>query len=385
MKNDVPEQVFQPSFDIAPDDITQCRFLYLVGQLGLGGLERQLYLLLGNMDRARYKPGVVVWNFNLNDKYYQNLEALKIPIIGFPPTWSPLSKLRAVRSLVQQVAPEVIHSYGFHTNFASHYAAWRSSAVAIGSIRGNFAIAKQGGGILRGALNARWPASHISNSQASADEANRAADPFKPKRVFVVRNGLDLKQFACVENIPQKRSYVAAVGSLLPVKRWDRLLRVIQRVKIATSNNVYLRIAGDGPLRSMLENLTTDLGISGNVEFQGAIHDIPAFLKGAKFLVHTSESEGCPNAVIEAMACGLPVVAMEAGDISYLTEDGRTGFVVPQGDETALEERVIELLGNTELCLRMGLAAREKATREFTLDRLVLETLAAYRASGWED
>jgi glycosyltransferase involved in cell wall biosynthesis len=365
--------------------MTQCRILYLVGQLGLGGLERQLYLLLANMDRGRYKPAVVVWNLNPNEKYYREIERLKIPIEGFPATWSPLSKLPALRSLTRQVRPEVIHSYGFHTNFAAYYAAWRTAAVAIGSIRGDFTIAKQDGGIFRGALNASCPACHISNSRASADEASRAAKLFKPKRVFVVRNGLDLSRFRRVDDTSGKSDYVAAVGSLLRVKRWDRLLRAIQQVRTVTSGDVHLRIAGDGPLRSTLENLASDLGISGNVEFQGPIHDIPAFLNGAKFLVHTSESEGCPNVVIEAMACGLPVVAMEAGDISYLTEDGRTGFVVPQGDEKALAQRMIELLGNTELCLRMGLAASEKATREFTPDRLVLETLAVYRASGWED
>lgn len=377
MKSAVPEHVFPV--------ITQCRLLYLVGQLGLGGLERQLYLLLEHMDRARYKPAIAVWNFDPEEKYYRDLEALKIPIRGFPAAWSPLSKLHAVRSLVRQLAPEVIHSYGFHTNFAAYYAAWGTGAVAIGSIRGNFTVAKREGGIVRGALNARWPVVHISNSQASADEANRAAKPFKPQRVFVVRNGLNLKQFTNVDYHPQKRTYVAAVGSLLPVKRWDRLLRAFQRARIVANDDVCLGIAGDGPLRSTLEHLAGDLGISGNVQFLGAIHDIPAFLKGAKFLVHTSESEGCPNVVIEAMACGLPVIAMEAGDIPFLMKHGETGFVVPQGDEASLTERLIELLCDTGRCLSMGVAARDEASREFTLNRLVRETLAVYRAAGWKD
>lgn len=92
--------------------------------------------------------------------------------------------------------------------------------------------------------------------------------------------------------------------------------------------NIRFQIAGDGPLRLALEKLADELGISNIVEFRGAVHDIPAFLSGAKFLVHTSQSEGCPNVVMEAMACGLPVVAMETGEIPYLVEDGKTGFVV---------------------------------------------------------
>lgn len=362
-----------------------CRLLYLVGQLGLGGLERQLFYLLANLDHARYQPAVVVWNLNLSDKYYQDIEVLKIPIYGFPAGWSPLSKLRAFRALAGQVAPEVIHSYGFHTNFAAYYAARRTGALAIGSLRSGFARAKADGGVIRGALNARWPSSHISNSMTSAEAAHRHSGPFAPQKVFLVRNGLDLKRFSCSNETPERRNYVAAVGSLFPVKRWDRLLRALQKVKSVGARDVCLRIAGDGPLRPALEKLAGDLGISGAVEFLGPTHDIPALLRGAKFLVHTSESEGCPNVVMEAMACGLAVVAMEAGDIPYLVEDGKTGFVVRQGDETAFVERVFQLLSEDELCRCMGQAARAKAEREFTLGRLVSETLDAYKVAGWKE
>jgi glycosyltransferase involved in cell wall biosynthesis len=86
---------------------------------------------------------------------------------------------------------------------------------------------------------------------------------------------------------------------------------------------------------------------------------------------------------MEAMSCGLPVVAMEAGDIPYLVEEGKTGFVVNQGDETTFVERVIRLLTDDQLCSSMSLAARAKAEREFKLERLVSETLAVYKNSGW--
>ena len=195
-----------------------------------------------------------------------------------------------------------------------------------------------------------------------------------PRKFCVVRNGLDLKSFRSSGSTPQMRNYVAAVGSLLPVKRWDRLLRIVQKVKSTGVGDVCLRIAGHGPLRPALEELARTLGISEAVKFLGATDDIPAFLRQAKFLVHTSESEGCPNVVMEAMACGLPVVAMDAGDIPYLVEEGRTGFVVPQEDEGTLADRVSLLLRDEPLCRSMGQAAREKAEREFSLKRLVSES-----------
>lgn len=364
---------------------TRCRLLYVVGQLHLGGLERQLYYLLANLDHARYCPGVVVWNLNYNDKYYKDIQALKIPLYGFPPEWSRLSKLTALRALTRQLKPEVIHSYGFYTNFAAAYAAWTTKTLAIGSRRSEYDPRKRRGGGVNRLLNAKWPAFHIVNSTPSADAANCALSLFTSRHVVTVRNALDLNLFKCVSEASKKGDYVAAIGSLTAVKRWDRLLRVVRELKSVLSEDVRFQIAGDGALRAALEKLAGDLGVSRIVEFRGAVHDIPAFLKGAKFLVHTSESEGCPNVVMEAMACGLPVVAMETGEIPYLVEDGKTGFVVSQDDEPRLAERVSLLLGDDELCMNMGAAAREKAKREFTLERLVSETLAAYRVAGWKE
>ena len=380
--------VIHPSVDESYTQVklpTRCRLLYVVGQLRLGGLERQLYYLLANLNRARYCPVVVVWNLNHKDKYYKDIETLKIPLYGFPPEWSPLSKLKALRALTRQLKPEVIHSYGFYTNFAAAYAAWATKSLAIGSRRSEYNPHKRKRGGLNRLLNAKWPAFHIMNSTPSADAANCTFSLFTSRRVFTVRNALDLNLFNCASESSKKRDYVAAIGSLSPVKRWDRLLRIVRSLRSVGGENICFRIAGDGPLRSALDKLADDLGVSSIVEFRGAVHDIPAFLSEAKFLVHTSQSEGCPNVVMEAMACGLPVVAMETGEIPYLVEDGKTGFVVRQEDETMFVERVSLLLRDDELCLNMGAAAREKAMREFTLERLVSETLAAYRVAGWRD
>jgi glycosyltransferase involved in cell wall biosynthesis len=117
----------------------------------------------------------------------------------------------------------------------------------------------------------------------------------------------------------------------------------------------------------------------------GYTENISGLLANARFLVHTSDSEGCPNVVMEAMACGRAVVATDAGDVPCLIEDGKTGFVVPRGDEAALLARIITLMTDHDLCRRMGEAGRVKAERQFGLDRLVSETLAAYRAMGWKD
>ena len=361
-----------------------CRLLYLVGQLGLGGLERQLCYLLRGIDRARYRPGVVVWNFSPDDIYTHEIRALGVPIHCFPSGASRVAKLRGFRRLARQLNPEVIHSYSFFTNFAAYWAALGTKAVAVGSIRGDFTRGKTGSGPWIGRLSARWPRYQISNSFSSAEKARRSKGIFSPKHIDVIQNGLDLQRFYNFNGSVVSKAYIVGIGSLLPVKRWDRLLRIVQQVKSKGCDS-RVRIAGDGPRRVSLERQAQDLGISECVEFIGTTLDVPALLENARFLVHTSDTEGCPNAVMEAMACGRAVVAMDAGDIPFLVEDGKSGFVVPRGDETVFAERVSQLLADDELCRRMGLAARAKAEQHFGLERLVSETIAGYQAAGWKD
>jgi glycosyltransferase involved in cell wall biosynthesis len=199
-----------------------------------------------------------------------------------------------------------------------------------------------------------------------------------------VRNGLDLERFSCALPAVGGRIRIVGVGSLVPVKRWDRLLRAAVELKQGGFNYL-IQIAGDGRLRRMLDQQARDLGIADCVEFLGYTDDIPGLLAHARFLVHTSDSEGCPNVVMEAMACGRAVVATDVGDIPSLVEDGKTGFVVPRGNEAALRARMVTLMTDQDLCRRMGEAGRAKAEQQFGLDRLVSETLAAYRAMGWKD
>jgi glycosyltransferase involved in cell wall biosynthesis len=363
---------------------SRCRILYIIGQLGWGGSERQLSYLLRAMDRERYPSHVLVWNYSPDHRYVDEIRSLSVPIHFFPQGTSSAVKLQGVRRLAQSLGAEVIHSWSFFTNFPAYWAALGTKAVALGSLRGNFDVATKVSGLWRGWLSARWPRYQISNSFSSAERARRSRGIFSPKHMDVVRNGLDLQRFCVLNGNAVVKEYIVGVGSLLSVKRWDRVLRIVDEVR-RKGAECRVRIAGDGPERRRLERQAQDLGISEYVEFLGATLDVRGLLEKSRFLVHMSDSEGCPNVVMEAMACGRPVVAMDAGDIPFLVEDGRSGFVIHRGDETTFAEHVLRLLADDELCRHMGLAARAKAEQEFGLGSLVDETLNAYRAAGWRD
>lgn len=360
----------------------ECRLLYLVGQLGLGGLERQLFYLIRCMDRRRYKPVVAIWSNSADDHYARDLHALGVPVVPLGNNPGRSAKLKALRCLVSGLSPEVIHSYTYYTNIAAWLSARRTKSIAIGSVRNDFVLDRRAAGKVLGRLCGRWPSGQIFNSFNAKQEAMRSTTIFKPPRIYVVTNGIDLDRFSA-RPFPGQ-GYILAVGSLNERKRWDRLLRAVGflvRRRVALD----VRHAGSGPLQEELEGIASSLEIERQFQFLGARNDIPDLLANATLLVHTAENEGCPNVVMEAMACGRAVVATDAGDVRHLVEDGKTGFVVPRDDESVLAERIATLLDDRDLCRRMGDAGRTRAEQLFGLERLLSETFSAYRAEGWKD
>jgi glycosyltransferase involved in cell wall biosynthesis len=326
---------------------------------------------------------VVVWNFSLDDIYVHEIRALGVPIYCFPSGVSRVAKLRGFRRLVRQLDPEVIHSYSFYTNFAAYWAAWGTEALAFGALQSDFTTEKKLTGVWLGRLSARWPRDQISNNFAAVKAARSSGTIFVPKSLSVVRNGIDLERFHTAPFPANGTVRVVGVGSLLSYKRWDRLVVAALELK-SRGYDFKVQIVGDGPLCEPLQQLAHSLGVADRVEFSGCAEDVPALLGNAAFLAHTSDLEGCPNVIMEAMACGRAVVATDVGDVPYIVEDGKTGFVVRCGDHETLVERLIELITDRDLCQCMGEAGRAKAEQEFGLHRLVAETLAAYRAVGWE-
>ncbi|MGQ0810213.1 MAG: glycosyltransferase [Nitrospiraceae bacterium] len=360
------------------------RILYVVGQLSQGGLERQLCYLLQGIDRGRYRPAVVVWSSGEPDGYASEIQSLGVSLHSFSGTRSPVSKLIALRRILQQLRPEVVHSFSFYTNYAAHFAARNTSALAIGSLRSDILADRRRVGAVVGMLSSRWPPDQVSNNLSTTEYIRSANSPFLPKRVHVVRNGIDLQRFRDRGRVGHNSMNIVGVGSLLPVKRWDRVLKAASALN-SQGYRFQVRIAGQGPLRNSLLHQAEVLGVREQVIFLGHVSDIPKFISEGSFLVHTSDTEGCPNAVMEGMACGRAVIATRAGDVPYLVDDERTGFIVERGDESSLANRMAALIDDPELCCAMGERARSKAEREFGMTRFVEDMLAAYRASGWRD
>ncbi|MFO0328104.1 MAG: glycosyltransferase [Gemmatimonadota bacterium] len=163
-----------------------------------------------------------------------------------------------------------------------------------------------------------------------------------------------------------------AVGRLVAAKDYPTLLEAVARVR-TLGTAMHLRIAGDGPLRGMLEARAHDLGITDSVEFLGQRDDVPALLHAAHGYVLSSSWEGLPVAVLEAGAFKLPVVATSVGGLPEVIEDQVTGRLVPPGDPVTMAAALNEVMHMTAaerdaLGERLGSRVRRRYDLERVLD-----------------
>ena len=182
--------------------------------------------------------------------------------------------------------------------------------------------------------------------------------------VLVIPNGVDLDRFRPAEDSrPPGRVRLLYVGRLREFKGVRILLSAFASMARRAEQAVELHLVGDGPDRATLERLSSRLGITERVRFHGwvAYARITDFYHRADCLVLPSFVEGMPNVVLEAMACGLPVVGTDVAGTRELIRDGEEGRLVPRRNAEALGAALLQLVSDTKLRRRMGRCARERA------------------------
>lgn len=174
---------------------------------------------------------------------------------------------------------------------------------------------------------------------------------------------------------------LATIARFDPVKRLDVLLRALPLLA-ARVPEAQLLIVGDGPERGALHALARTLALGDRVVFAGAIPDAARVLPLVDLYVTASRREGLPIAVLEAMACALPVLATEAPGHVDAVEPEMTGRLVPLDDAPGLAAAAALLLRDSALRARMGQAGRERAERHFARARMLTEIAALYREAA---
>lgn len=182
----------------------------------------------------------------------------------------------------------------------------------------------------------------------------RRLDPTHDFRL--VPNGVELVRFVPTERPPNRVVKVLFIGRLIPRKGFQYVVRALPRVMELTSTPFEVEVVGSGAMRTHLDALATELGVSHFLKYLGTIpyEKLHLAYQGADIFVLTSESEGMPCAVLEAMGCGLPIVTTNVAGNREIVHEGVNGFLVPVGDAEKLAQALAWLVRDPALRRRMG-------------------------------
>ena len=197
----------------------------------------------------------------------------------------------------------------------------------------------------------------VMGHSASRFYQDRCTEP----AIHVISGGIDGTRFYPADE--PKSIDILLVARLSPIKRVERFIRAVHYTRTALQRELNAVIVGDGPERTRLEAIAAELSLKDTLSFVGKRPDIEQWLRRSRVFLLTSESEGLPLAVMEAMLCGLPVVASNVGDLPDLVIDGENGFLVGNQDGDEFGERVTRLLEQADLLATFSGRARSAASR----------------------
>jgi glycosyltransferase involved in cell wall biosynthesis len=210
----------------------------------------------------------------------------------------------------------------------------------------------------------------VANSQAVANDSAESERGAR-RKLHVIPNGVDVA--GDVSDVGATPAQGLMVANLIAYKGHLDLLKALAML----ADPPTVRLVGDGPERGRLEAMAAELGLRDVVRFEGRLSGARDLFAHAQFGILPSHEEGMPNAVLEAMGHGVPVVATAVGGVPELVEHNVNGLLVPSHDPAALASAIGQIAGDADLRMRLGRNARRRAL-DFGWERCVVSHEALY-------
>ena len=364
------------------------KVLRVLPSLEMGGVEKTLISLLPHLEEKGFT--VKVCTLYRKDILAKELEKIGIPVINIGMRARidiDLKYLRGIFHLAEFIRKEkfhIVHTHLYRANTPGRIAAILARVPIIIANEHNVDSWKTFSQRRMDRFLAKFTDKIIAVSQkVKKFYVNEVGIP--EDKLEVIYNGVDLKRFEKDFDKRKKRKelglplsspLVGTIGRLQPQKDHKTFLKASSLI-LKKFPKVHFLIVGGGSLRDELEDFTKELKIEKNVHFLGERKDIEEILPLMDIFVLTSKREGFPITILEAMACGLPVVATSVGGCPELVEEGETGFIVSPKNPVLLSKRVINLLRNRALGGKMGQKAKKRANL-FTIEKMGEYTTLLY-------
>lgn len=359
------------------------KIVYVIGQLTIGGTERQLLALLQNLDIQRFEPYVICLSDEqmlLQEQFSQLM--LPVYILGRDRK-GRLRTLWDMYLLLRKISPDLVHVF----SYALRAAIPASKLVGKSKLIVSFRTDPKRWVTFFDRLLINTTNLILENSTGAMLSYQAISQHSSIPPGKVVYNGIDLPLFdkamqseidPFIRTLPgQRYPIICAVSTLRPVKHLSLLIEAFALLQKRLPK-VCLWIVGDGEEREKLEILASDLGVKSSIFFCGIRKDVPTILSKASLGVLSSKHEGFPNVILEYMSACLPVVATDVGGNREVVVDGQTGLLIPFGDPHALADAMLYFLQNPDVARQFGEAGRRRVEENFTIERMVRETESIY-------
>lgn len=359
------------------------RILQIIPTLDRAGAEKQLCLLAGGLPRDEFD--VHVCALSRGGPLAAELARAGVPVVVIGKRWKldPRALWR-LGGHVARLRPNLIHTWMFAAN-SYGYAAGRACGVnrfvagqrCVDPWKGRLQLA------MDGAL-ARRCHRVVVNSEGVREFYVGHGMP--AELVRVIPNGVVIpppaattrRQLLAELRLPEGSRLIGMVGRLWPQKRAKDAIWAADLLKVIR-DDCHLLVVGDGPHRDRLRRFREQVRIRDKVHFLGERGDVPRLMPHFDVLWSTSGYEGQSNAILEAMAAGVPVVATDIPGTRELVLPGVTGYLVTVGDRAGFAKYTERLLNDAAAAARFSAAARQRATSEFSVERMVARHAELYR------
>jgi glycosyltransferase involved in cell wall biosynthesis len=346
------------------------RLVLLLQDLAFGGTQRYAVNLARSLDRALFSPEI--WLLNAGDGLLDEARAARVPVLrvsGYAPG-DPRAVLRLALRL-RRDPPPLLYTLTVVPNIWGRLLGRFFGVPRI--VSGFRALEpRQWEGLL-------WRLSDRILCNAQVLRQRMMERHHVPAaRIAVVPNAVDAERFRPADQAPGPE--VVSVARLVPDKNPLALLEAFA-LAARERPEARLTLAGEGPLRAVLEARAQAPDLAERVRFAGGCADVRPLLTQARVFALSSAREGSPNAVLEAMACGLPVAAPAVGGLPELVRHEETGLLAEPGDVQGLARHLGRLLDRPEEARAMGLAGRARVLAEHSLERMARDTGAALLAA----
>jgi glycosyltransferase involved in cell wall biosynthesis len=355
-----------------------------------GGPEKTILLGTAGTDPGRYEITVCYLRDERDNVFGIDQWARRIGVAyaeiterhSFDPAIWP-----ALRAMVRERRIQIVHSHDYKTNLLAWCLGKAEGIIPLSTVHGWTGHSQRERMLyypLDKRVLARFPRAIAVSGDIRSELVRRGA---RPDRVTVVLNGIDHRRFVRDDSrrgrsraqlgIGDGETVIGAVGRLEPQKRFDLLMEAFARLR-GSRPDLRLLIVGEGSARPFLEQRHQQLGLGDACRLLGHTSDVPALHHAFDLFVQSSEYEGTPNAVLEAMAMRTPIVATDCGGTSELVTDGVHGRIVPPGDVVALATAIEQALRDPASAAAHVAAARARIEHELSFERRMRRVEAIY-------